>query len=227
MARKAEDFTGMRFGHLTVIERGENYYCKGMAHPRWKCRCDCGNEILVVASVLKSGKKRSCGCDYVNPGKKYNKFEIMDDGSIKVYFFNCNDFFLCDPDDWERLKNYCWSKNNRGYAEARVNSKTTLFHHLVLNKCPEKLVRDHINRNKLDNRKKNLRIVTYSENVRNSLHKNKYGYRGISRIKSGNNYYYQVYEGKEKKTRYFKELEDAIEYSKKVHGELSKCQELQ
>lgn len=224
MARKAENFTGMRFGHLTVIERGENYYCKGRAYPRWRCKCDCGNETLVIAAVLKAGKKKSCGCDYVNPGKKYNKFEIMDDGSAKVYFFNCDDFFLCDSDDWDRLKKYCWSKDNRGYAEARVNGKTTLFHHLVLDECPEKLVRDHINRNKLDNRKKNLRIVTPSENIHNKLYKNKYGYRGIYTYKSKGKIRYQVSEGKRKRTKCFKELKDAIEYSKKVHGELSKCQ---
>lgn len=55
-----EDLTGQKFGHLTVIKRGENYH----RHSRWWCQCDCGNTelILVLGANLKNGGTQSCGC---------------------------------------------------------------------------------------------------------------------------------------------------------------------
>ena len=48
--------------------------------------------------------------------------------------------------------------------------------------CPEGMEADHIDRDTLNNRKKNLRIVTHAQNQQNvSLAKhNKSGYRGVS-----------------------------------------------
>lgn len=53
-----EDLTGQRFGKLTAISY-EGY--KGRA-AMWRCRCDCGKEIVTRASSLKSGNTISCGC---------------------------------------------------------------------------------------------------------------------------------------------------------------------
>ena len=59
------DLTGQRFGRLFVIrEAGRD---KG-GHVLWLCRClgktgdDCGKEVIVSASDLRSGKTKSCGC---------------------------------------------------------------------------------------------------------------------------------------------------------------------
>lgn len=59
--RAIRDLTGMKFGRLTVIGRGEN---SKDGHPRWNCVCDCGNikDIPVSADSLKRGKVTSCGC---------------------------------------------------------------------------------------------------------------------------------------------------------------------
>ena len=54
-----KDLSGQKFGRLTVIERAENNK-RGQA--RWRCRCDCGNEVVVVGSFLTSGETKSCGC---------------------------------------------------------------------------------------------------------------------------------------------------------------------
>lgn len=48
------DFTGMRFGRLTVVEKADH------GRSWWKCKCDCGNEKEVVAWKLFTVK--SCGC---------------------------------------------------------------------------------------------------------------------------------------------------------------------
>ena len=53
------DRTGQKFGKLTVLARnGTNHYKKVM----WHCRCDCGNELDVVAGALVTGNTSSCGC---------------------------------------------------------------------------------------------------------------------------------------------------------------------
>lgn len=63
MSRKINDLTGMKFGYLTVLSRGEDYiYPNGKPRPRWNCLCQCGKTTLVQSSALTSGKTRSCGC---------------------------------------------------------------------------------------------------------------------------------------------------------------------
>lgn len=53
------DFSGLRFGKLVVIKySGLNKSQKRL----WLCKCDCGNEKVVLAASLKSGKTISCNC---------------------------------------------------------------------------------------------------------------------------------------------------------------------
>lgn len=53
-----KDHTNKRFGNLVAIEiaerRNKNLY--------WRCKCDCGKEVIVLAHRLSSGRKTSCGC---------------------------------------------------------------------------------------------------------------------------------------------------------------------
>jgi len=53
------DLTGQNFGFLTVIERGEN---SRTGQTRWRCRCICGRETLVLTSSLRRKQTISCGC---------------------------------------------------------------------------------------------------------------------------------------------------------------------
>lgn len=64
-----------------------------------------------------------------------------------------------DKDDLEKVKKYIWSLGSTGYAH---NSKI-LLHQLILGK-KNGFISDHINHDRLDNRKKNLRLVTYQQN---------------------------------------------------------------
>lgn len=53
------DLVGQKFGRLLVLEDvGTNKW--GVS--RWLCRCNCGNEIIVLVSGLKSNHTQSCGC---------------------------------------------------------------------------------------------------------------------------------------------------------------------
>lgn len=87
---------------------------------------------------------------------------------------------LVDLDDVQELKQYTWSLNREGYVRTRINNKYILMHRFV-NKCPDNQVVDHINRNKLDNRKSNLRNCSIAENChnKNTPSNNKSGITGV------------------------------------------------
>lgn len=68
-------------------------------------------------------------------------------------------FALVDDDTLQELEKHKWYILN-GYAFNRLN----YMHRLVLNAVPGQVV-DHINGNKLDNRRENLRFVTVSLNA--------------------------------------------------------------
>lgn len=52
-----EDLTGRTFGFLTVIERDMT-----KRKTTWVCECQCGKRVSVLASNLKNGNSKSCGC---------------------------------------------------------------------------------------------------------------------------------------------------------------------
>ena len=53
------DMTGRTIGRLLVIEEcGRNAHGKVL----WRCRCECGNEVIVRGDDLRSEHTTSCGC---------------------------------------------------------------------------------------------------------------------------------------------------------------------
>ncbi len=56
-----------RFGKLVALEIAKD---KSSGANKWVCRCDCGNEVSVRASSLKSGVTSSCGCIVKENGRK-------------------------------------------------------------------------------------------------------------------------------------------------------------
>lgn len=95
---------------------------------------------------------------------------------------------LVDEDVYEWAEGYNWSANNYGYARRFVDGKF-LYLHQELCPVPEGYVVDHINQNKLDNRRENLRAVTRSENKLNSATREggrgNSKYRGVTKLKNG------------------------------------------
>ena len=61
---KIDDLKDQQFGKLHVLYRAADYIApKTKAHRvQWHCRCECGTEKDIDATVLKSGKVISCGC---------------------------------------------------------------------------------------------------------------------------------------------------------------------
>ena len=82
---------------------------------------------------------------------------------------------LVDEQDYTRLAELNWCIN-AGYAGRRVGGTIWYMHWYVLGKPPKGKVTDHINGNKLDNRRENLRIITQQENTLNTKrHKGRTG----------------------------------------------------
>ena len=57
-AARATDHTGKRYGKLVALQPVEDRECGGVV---WRCRCDCGNEVLVRGNALANGDRTCCG----------------------------------------------------------------------------------------------------------------------------------------------------------------------
>lgn len=78
---------------------------------------------------------------------------------------------LVDDDDLELVSKYKWWIVPQGYAVTKIkrndgSRRTIGMHRIILGDPPTPAI-DHINRNKLDNRKSNLRACSDSQNCRN------------------------------------------------------------
>jgi len=82
-----------------------------------------------------------------------------------------------DDEDYKKASQYRWYLSAKGYARS---SKGVSLHRLIMD-CPKDKFIDHINMDKLDNRKSNLRFATNAENHANrGLNKNNSsGYKGV------------------------------------------------
>lgn len=92
-----------------------------------------------------------------------------------------------DQEDFDELNQWSWGCTSTGYAWRRVgNPAKAMYMHNVVNQTPEGFLADHINRNRLDNRRSNLRSVTRAENQvnRGTFRNNTSGTKGVHFEKS-------------------------------------------
>jgi hypothetical protein len=129
---------------------------------------------------------------------------------------------LVDDEDYDKLAGYSW-REHRGYAvrmnhDRKVdNEKMTMhtykIHREVLNlKVGDGKIVDHINGNKLDNRKCNLRLVNARQSSANTPKKsaNTSGYKGVSYIKKTGLWKVSMYiDGKAKHIGHYEDKEIA------------------
>ena len=119
---------------------------------------------------------------------------------------------LIDEEDFDKASELKWLCNNYGYAASTTKPKV-LLHRLIMNPPKDKQI-DHINHNRIDNRKSNLRICTNMENHRNTLkHKtNTSGYKGVSWNKYSGKWEARIRVNKRKLSLgYFTDLIEAAE----------------
>lgn len=140
---------------------------------------------------------------------------------------------IVDDDDFEYLNQWKWYllKSHTNYYAIRTSkpeNKLIQLHRVVI-KAKEGEFVDHINGDKLDNRKINLRICTRSQNAQNRKTNklNKSGYNGVSWCIKNKKWVAQIqYENKKIHIGYYINAIDAAkafnEAAQKYHGEFAK-----
>lgn len=114
-----------------------------------------------------------------------NRWRKLADGStIEMQLANTSSTTFFDLDDLEFVRKYRWHFVH-GYARrtTRVDGRTVcVYMHRELASTPQGMYTDHIDRNTLNNRKRNLRSCTQSTNMRNTSMRstNFTGYTDIS-----------------------------------------------
>lgn len=178
-----KDLKGKKFGRLSVLEMDieasiNSLEKKGKRSIYWICSCDCGVTKTILGENLTSGNTMSCGCynkeqsvkTIKKANKKHNIYEFGEEFGV-VFATNTGKEFYFDLEDYDKIKQYTWSEDNRGYARTSLqengNRQTIKLHKLITDTNNLQIV-DHINQNKADNRKQNLRITTQQQNVLNS-----------------------------------------------------------
>lgn len=138
------------------------------------------NNHLKGRGCPKCGKiKNGIGKKKFHLNKRNWNFEQPED--YKLVPLTQGKFAKVDNDDFDRLKDINW-RYSVGYAK---NDEFGRMHRFITN-CPENLEVDHINHDTLDNRRRNLRIATPSQNSINK--KARAGssiYKGVHLYRSG------------------------------------------
>ena len=144
----------------------------------FKCRCvKCGYETLKTSGAVRRKIVPRCAkCPPQYNFEYENAFArgILPDGTR----------FLVDADMVDKIKDTFWHRNYKGYLVFEKPRKPATYLHRVVLDVGGDIIVDHINRDKTDNRRENLRVVTPAQNSYNkSLQPyNTTGYVGMSWI---------------------------------------------
>ena len=90
-----EDIIGKKYNYLTVLAYESNNKYGAI---RLRCRCDCGNETIVLRSSVLSGHTKSCGC-------LKNKLQYGLDRRVNKRLYGI----------WDKMRNRCNNPRNAGY----------------------------------------------------------------------------------------------------------------
>ena len=234
------DLTGQQFTYLTVLERSENKYSSsGRPTVMWKCQCKCGTIKDVSARNLLTGSTKSCGCynrENLHRSKlcnrKKNQYDTESFDYIVGYDSNNNQFTI-DRDDYDKVSQFCWHQHH-GYFEAkdiRNSCKNIIYLHRLILDCEigeRDFDVDHINGDKSDNRKSNLRKITEQENTINRKPFHNKEISGVLWHKRDKTWEVWIsYDGKRRYLGRTKDYNKAVkmryEAEQKYHGEYSYC----
>ena len=175
------DLKGQRFSKLTVIERADDiereWRGKHVSQVAWLCKCDCGRTKIAYQGSLLSGRTKTCGNSECRRGRatRYNTYDLS--GDYGIGYTRKGEEFYFDKEDYDLIKDYHWELHKGYIACHRWNPQTqshnqVKMHRLIMglkdNKDYSGCQIDHINHNKVDNRKENLRVVN---NIQNSWNK--------------------------------------------------------
>jgi len=108
---------------------------------------------------------------------------------MEISLTNSDKKVLISQEDYDMILKYTWCIIPKGYVVGTVNKKIIRIHRFIMHAQKGQLI-DHQNRNKLDNRRENLRVHTQLQNGQNkTISKTKSSkYRGVYYVKRDKNY---------------------------------------
>lgn len=180
-----------------------------------------GSFEQIPKSHLKGIGCKYCGIEkssisLINTFKGKRNWDFYQPSEYKLIPLSNGKLVKVDNYDFNELKCYNWYLCV-GYAE---NKQLGLMHRYIMS-CPDDKVIDHINHDKLDNRKQNLRICTISQNGMNqflqTVDKTSI-YKGVYWDKSRNKWQSNIVLNKKRKYigRFDCEIDAAKAYDKKA-----------
>ena len=147
-------------------------------------------------------------------------------------------YALVDDEDFERVNAYKWCLNDKGYASTswhighypngKPRQQSMRMHRFIMGLKKGDYQLDHIDLDKLNNQKSNLRPATQGENARNRQRHstNKSGYKGVNFHKPSGLYRAVLMHSGKLVTTYHKDaLSAAISYNSmaiRLHGEFAR-----
>lgn len=102
LLKRRIDITGKVFGKLTVLGYSHTDRFKQSC---WRCRCDCGNEIVAVGKNLRYGKSKTCGCT------RSEKLRL----SVTTHGHTVGRKRSPTYETWRNLFDRCYNENSREY----------------------------------------------------------------------------------------------------------------
>jgi hypothetical protein len=147
---------------------------------------------------------------------------LMVSSIVRYIFLTQGEKAIVDDEDYKWLSKYKW-QYSRGYAKR--DARCIRMHRQILH-APKSLEVDHINGNKLDNRRSNLRLVNHFQQNQNSANRkdNTSGCRGVNFFKPIKKWSVRIqFNGKRVFLGYYRNKSNAIKAyskaSKKYHGD--------
>lgn len=112
---------------------------------------------------------------------------------MKMLWVKPNSWTMVDDEDHERFKHRSWWLTGYGYASARTSNGNIYLHKAIWD-APSNIEVDHINNDKLDNRRDNLRFATRTQNLMNRRRKEnaKSPYKGVYKHSQNGNWCAQL-----------------------------------
>lgn len=123
------------------------------------------------------------------------RYKIVSEYAVGI--FDSGTEMMFDICDLETVSAHPWFVDALGYPCSCIGGKTVRLHRVIYPTVCDGMVVDHINRNKLDNRRSNLRVVTQKENCHNASLRsnNKSGVTGVFFDKRAGRWRAQIYHG--------------------------------
>jgi len=183
MYEKRKELIGRIINGFKVLDVAETD--SQSAHYLVEC-VKCGHQSIKPLGNMKSKHGEKCGFCPVDFG-----FVVMK--GTAVGHLSDGTEFLVDAEDIEIANRNPWYVNANGYLfhRRKPSGEPIYLHREVLGlSSTDKRVVDHINHNKLDNRKSNLRAVTQAENCMNNIKRctNTSGHIGVKIRRKGLKY---------------------------------------